>query len=97
MRLLNAKNEISLAAAATALLPRLLRLGLAPEDALALAHNAALLYYALDLADGGGKPMDVLEHYSLAEIARLCARYAAKKARYEMYAHANDGEGEEST
>ncbi|MCL2056715.1 MAG: hypothetical protein FWH02_05805 [Oscillospiraceae bacterium] len=50
----------------------LISLGLAPEDAAAVAYNAAVLYYAIKPDKPFSCIKDVLGRYSLGEIASLC-------------------------
>lgn len=68
LRKLNALEEIRIPALSGNVLPILLRRGLAPQDAVAVAGNAALLCLALDKKTPG----DILGNYSLEEIATLC-------------------------
>ena len=74
IRALCALEELNVLRRAPALLPLLLENGLRLEDAMALAHNATLLFYALDVPEDERppSPRGVLEIFSLAEIAALC-------------------------
>jgi len=73
---MNAVRQLEVGRAYPALLPGLMLKGLSNADAVALAHNAAFLYHALELDPPLGAPDKVLERFSLAEIARLCEQYA---------------------
>lgn len=75
LRRLSAKEELAVLRGAPRLLPYLMGQGLALEDAAALAHNAALLAFALK--KGPATPKKVLETLSLDEIAALCEEYRA--------------------
>jgi len=70
LRPLNARRELEVLKRAPSLLPYLLKQGLKVPDAVALATNACLLHLALE--DGPGTPREVLERFSLSEIAYLC-------------------------
>jgi hypothetical protein len=72
MKRLCALQQLRLPKAAAQALPVLLREGLAAEDALALAHNIALLAFALPEPC---TPQQVLERFALEEIAALCLEY----------------------
>ena len=74
-RKLCALEQLELNRAYPRLLPLLLRRGLAPEDALAVAYNATLLYRVLERTPPFGRPADLLAQYSLDEIAALCETY----------------------
>lgn len=74
LRRLSAREELTLLRRAPALIPFLVRQGLSLEDSAALAHNAALLSLALE--EGPRSPRQVLEAFSLTEIAELCEEYA---------------------
>ena len=67
-----ALQQLRLPKAAAQALPVLLRQGLGAEDALALAHNIALLAFALQEPC---TPQQVLERFALEEIAALCMEY----------------------
>lgn len=54
------------------LMPRLLGWGLGIEDAQALAYNATLLYRTAQVTPPLRSPAEVLDRYSLGEIAELC-------------------------
>ena len=70
LTLLTARQELEVLRRSPALLPALLRYGLNPKDAIALAGNACLVWAALE--DGPQSPAEVLERFSLSEIAGIC-------------------------
>jgi len=70
LRPLCARRELEVLKRAPSLLPYLLKQGLEAHDAVALATNACLLFHALE--DGHKTPREVLERFSLSEIAFLC-------------------------
>lgn len=70
---LTAREELRLPRLAAGLIPHLLRQGLGWEDAVAVAHNAALVFLALP--ERVSAPREVLRLYSLGEIAALCEAY----------------------
>lgn len=76
-RKLTAREELRMPRLAAGLLPHLLRQGLGWEDAVAVAHNAALLFLVLPEQDEVASPREVLSLYSLGEIAGLCEEYRA--------------------
>jgi len=82
LRPLNALEELDVLRRAPALLPLLLDKGLCLEDAMALAHNATLLFYAVAAPENArpGSPKAVLEAFSLAEIAALCEEFEEGRA-----------------
>lgn len=65
---LSAAGELAVLRRAPALLPHLMGCGLSLEDAAALAHNATLLYFALQDPQITS-PRKVLERFTLEEIA----------------------------
>lgn len=71
-RKLSAKEQLAVLREYPGLVPGLCARGLGAEDALALAHNATLLFHA---AAGFSSPEEVLSRLSLGEIAAQCARY----------------------
>lgn len=89
-RRLGALEQLRLRREALPLLPRLLRLGAEPEDALALAYNAALLYRTMEAEPPFSSPEAVLERYSLGEIADLCETYRRVAAGELEYGEADD-------
>ena len=76
---LSAAQEISLLRGHPRMINYCVHLGLNLEDALALAYNSTLLYLALECEQPLASPRDVLERFSLSEIAALCDDYAAVK------------------
>jgi hypothetical protein len=72
-RRLSAREQLELARDANGLLPFLLAKGLSAEDAVALAHNAAVLYKAME--PRATSPREILERLSLGEIAEYCELY----------------------
>jgi hypothetical protein len=76
MKPLSAREELAVRREAPGLIPGLCAKGLSLEDAVALAHNITLLYYAGAAKPAFSSPEDVLERLSLAEIAAACAQYA---------------------
>ena len=70
LRPLSARAQLEAPRRAATLLPYLLKQGLEPEDAMALAANACLLHSAL--ADGPPTPFGVLKMFSVLQIAQLC-------------------------
>lgn len=73
---LTAREELRMPRLAAELIPHLLRQGLGWEDAVAVAHNAALLFLVLpERPDELSSPREVLGLYSLGEIAGLCEEY----------------------
>lgn len=75
-RKLCARQQLAVYRQYPRLMPRLLEWGLGAEDAQALAYNATLLYYALETQPPLRKPAEVLEQYTVGEIAELCEIYA---------------------
>lgn len=90
-RRLCAREQLLLLREYPRLLPRLLGWGLEPGDALALAYNTALLYRAAAVKPPFGSPADVLERYSLDEIAALCEDYHRVAAGELEYGHRKEG------
>lgn len=88
-RRLNAREQLELLREYPRLVPRLARWGLGPDDALAVAWNAALLYRVLAAQPALKSPGEVLERYSLGEMAELCETYEQVAAGELEY-----GEGE---
>ena len=70
LRRLCARQELEVLRRSPALLPTLLRYGLSAHDAIALAGNACLVWAVLE--DGLQSPEEVLERFSLSEIADIC-------------------------
>ena len=70
LRPLSARQELEVLRRAPSLLPYLMRYGLELDDALALAGNACLVHAAM--VDGPKVPFEVLEAFSLSQIAALC-------------------------
>lgn len=90
-RQLCAREECQLLQEYPRLLPRLLGWGLPPEDAVAVAFNATLLYRVAQVAPPFSRPGEVLERYSLDEIATLCDTYRQVAAGELEYGKAEDG------
>lgn len=74
-RRLCAREQITLQKEYPRLIPRLLDWGLGAEDALALAYNATLLRRVLQAEPPLNNSAEVLERYSIGEIAALCETY----------------------
>lgn len=68
-----AREQLAVLRDYPSLIPGLCAGGLAAEDAVAVAHNAALLYYAMRPEAKFSSPEEVLGRFSLEEIAELCA------------------------
>ena len=79
---LSAKQELEVLKRYPSLLPGLLRCGLEAQDAIALAGNVCMVWVALG-AERPKAPGNVLEHFSLSEIAALCEELE-KLARTEV-------------
>ena len=77
LRPLTAAEELGVIRRSPYLLPFLLSQGLALDDALPLAHNATLLSYSLE---ENISPREILETFSLSQIAELCADYHEEAA-----------------
>ena len=74
-RKLNALDELGLAARSRELSARIIALGVAEEDADAVAQNTALLHVALRREAPRGDAFELLECFSLEELAELCENY----------------------
>ena len=83
LRRLSARQELEVLRRCPALLPGLLRCGLSPEDAIALAGNACTVWAALG-DDRPASPAGVLERFSLDEIADICEGLASKPGPEEV-------------
>lgn len=66
-----------------ALLPGLMALGLPPQDAVALAYNAAFLWRAVRFYPAAAGPEELLDRLSPGQIAALCEAWAAAAPRLE--------------
>lgn len=75
-RRLCAREQLALQKEYPRLMPRLLDWGLGVEDAQALAYHAALICRVLQTEPPLNHPGEVLERYSVGEIAELCETYA---------------------
>lgn len=74
-RRLCAREQLALLREYPRLMPRLLQWGLSAGDAQALAYNAVLLYKTMEVQPPLRSPGQVLERYSIGEIADLCETY----------------------
>lgn len=74
-RQLCAEQQLCLLGDYPRLIPRLMAKGLSLEDGAAVAYNAALLYRVAEVVPPLKSPADVLNRYSLGEIADLCEAY----------------------
>lgn len=89
---LSADTQLQLLREYPKLLPRLLKKGLEPDDAMAVAYNAALLFRVLDVSPPVTSPWEVLTRYSLGEIAELCEIHTQVEAGCLEYgAREDDG------
>lgn len=79
-RKLTARGQLELNRESRSLLPWLLGRGLDPEDAVAVAYNAALLRRVLAAEPPLSSPMEVLERYPIGELAELCEAYRLVEA-----------------
>lgn len=66
------KEQLAVLRDYVGLVPGLCARGLGAEDALALAYNTTLLFYA---GEDFSSPEEVLSRLSLGEIAAACVRY----------------------
>lgn len=82
---LSASRRLRLERMFPALIPALTGQGLGLEDAVAVAHNAALLFLALRPSPPLSCPEEVLERFSLREIAALCEQYGRLESGEEEW------------
>ena len=75
LRPLTARQELEALRRSPALLPMLMKSGLGVEDATALAGNACMAWLALG-EERPARPEQILEQFSLGEIAALCEQIA---------------------
>lgn len=67
-------DELSINSEVSKLIPTLLEKGLSIEDASALANNAVFVYF-IEKAEHIKSPYNVLEWYSLRDIAQICEKH----------------------
>jgi len=95
LRPLHATDQLAVNRRWPALLPGLMRKGLSLQDAAALAHNVTFLFYALELDAPPRSPADLLDHFSLSQIARLCEAYRERAEQLEQLALPDSDEPQE--
>ena len=93
LRPLSARQELEVLRRAPSLLPYLMRYGLELDDAMALAGNACLVHAAME--DGPKVPFEVLEMFSLSQIAALCEALEgiARPVDWEVSRDGDEGGG----
>lgn len=82
---LNALQQLDVQRQYPALIPLLVKRGLSLENAAAVAHNATLLFYALEADSRATSAFEVLRRFSLEEIAELCELYRQIEAGEAEY------------
>jgi len=80
---LSARQELEVLRLSPALLPMLMRRGLGVRDAIALAGNACVVWFALG-EQRPARPEGVLERFSLGEIADICEELASRTQGKEV-------------
>jgi len=83
MRPMSARDQLEAERRYPAMLPGLLDRGLSQADAVAVAYNTSFLYGALELTPPPAGPEELLERFSLGQIARLCEEYEAARGGLE--------------